>query len=223
MGEIIVKRDVNKLNNVMATIVQELGEVGVFHFNKLAYLFEYFYIKNFGKRYTKEQFCKLPHGPVISGYKKYISDLKKRQLINVDLDNLMKKRTLDDLQLEKIKITKTDKTFEGTIKNPELYKFIKQLANKFGKLTTPEIEEAVYSTPPVAKIKQAIENGLLKETGSYILKGNGIRMKDYRNGRNKSRLAYMKHLEKYPKVNKPLQKELREELAYLTKLRPSYE
>ncbi len=67
------QNDITNLDCVTATIVNLLGSVGLFHYNKLASLFEYFYIKNFGKRYTEEYFVKLPHGPVIRDYKKQIT------------------------------------------------------------------------------------------------------------------------------------------------------
>ena len=44
------KRDFNRLSQVSATIVSEMNDVGIYHFNKLTYLFEYFFIKNFGAK-----------------------------------------------------------------------------------------------------------------------------------------------------------------------------
>jgi uncharacterized phage-associated protein len=219
-----MKRDTVKLDSVMATFVNELDEIGVFHFNKLAYLFEYFYIKNFGKRYTKEQFVKFPHGPVLSEYKKVISELSSKHIINVDLTLLDSKRRLDDdLCYEKVLISCTELTSKNAIDNPILLKLIKKISNTYGKLNTKQIEEAVYKTKPVIKIEEKINAGLLRKTGTYILCGNWIRMKDYDTLETRSRRSYCAHIERYPEVKGSLQKELAKELSYLNEMRPKYE
>ncbi len=216
--------DYVKLDSVMATFVSELGEIGIFHFNKLAYLFEYLFIKNFGKRYTKEQFVKLPHGPVVINYKKYISDLKCRNLVDVDLKSLKVKRLLDDdLAYERVSISQTIATHECIVKNPVVYRLVKKVAETYGTLSSREIEKAVYATNPVRSILNKISEGQLKKTGTYILNGNGIRMKDYDSLKTKSRRAYLDHVEKYPTVKVNLQKKLSKELSFLSEMRPSYE
>ena len=86
----------SQLDQVTATIVYQLERVGVYHYNKLTYLTEYLFIKNFGKRLTNEKFIKLPHGPVITNYRKQIASLQSRSIVNVDLDELNKIRKLND-------------------------------------------------------------------------------------------------------------------------------
>ena len=100
-----IRRDDSKLIAVGATLLSLNGELGLFQYNKLVYLFEYFYIKNFGKRFTKEVFMKLPHGPVIVEYKKHISYLINKGIAKGDLSILAEKREVDDTIYPKFRIT----------------------------------------------------------------------------------------------------------------------
>ena len=84
--------DIEKLESVLIYLVYKSNEIGVYHLNKLTYLFEYFYIKNFGERFTKEYFLKYPHGPVISNYKRIFINLAQREFFLTNTDELKKNR-----------------------------------------------------------------------------------------------------------------------------------
>jgi hypothetical protein len=46
----------DRLDRVVATMLDELREIGVFYYNKLLCLFEYFFIRNLAERYTGEEY-----------------------------------------------------------------------------------------------------------------------------------------------------------------------
>lgn len=234
-----IKVDKDKLDAVTAYIVHQMGEVGVFHYNKLAYLFEYLYIKNFGKRYTKEQFVRLPHGPTIRNYKNQIKRLVGNQLADTDLDNLMKKRAVDDKEFDKVTIKRPYHDIEHSLPTP-IMDLIDQIIAKYGRLSTKEIEKAVYQTPPMIKYMELVNretkeinvsavgslipgsfNYPKPEVGGYVLQSDCIKMRDFDTPEAKGKRLALKHLEKYPDVNYDLQNRLAEELDYLTALRPT--
>jgi len=78
------------LGRVACTILNELGEIPVLKYNKLLYLFEYLYIKNFGRRYTGESFKKINKGPVVDDYKNQILKLKEHGFVEVDEEELFR-------------------------------------------------------------------------------------------------------------------------------------
>jgi len=206
----------SNLDRVTATIVHEMGEVGLYHYNKLTYLFEYFYIKNFASRYTKEQFPKLPHGPVISNYKRQIRDLHGLNVIKTDLDELKRYRKMDDYHGE-ILIECVPNTKIYMVSEEIVYSLIVQIVQKFGAMSTAELEEVVYRTTPLINFQN---NPYKLKKGGYVLAGDCIKMKDYKNSVTEGRKLAIKHLQKYPEVDEELQLKLAKELQYLEALRP---
>ncbi|HPG39098.1 MAG TPA: Panacea domain-containing protein [bacterium] len=207
------------LDEITSSIVFLTDEIGVYHYNKLTYLFEYFFIKNFGFRYTKEKFLKYPHGPVISNYKNQIHRLYKNGIINVNCDELNKKRTVDDYLYKKIIISKTDLTISNIITNSEIFNFIEMIIEKFARLTTDELENIIYQTTPIKNYLTLQENNYRKKIGGYIFP-DCIRLKDYKDIVVKGRELALKHSLKYPQIDIELHKDLAIELAYMSNLRP---
>lgn len=211
--------DAEKLNRVAATILAELGEIGIFHFNKLIYLFEWLYIKNFGERYTGEYFIKLPHGPVISNYKKIVAKLCSDGIAETDISALNKHKNLDDDLHLKIPIKRTKRTSEMVITNKIVYQFLKQILHRYANLSCKEIEKEVYKTAPVKHYLSLVESGKRKATGGYLLKSPGIR--EYS---RISKTIARKHLleieKKYPVPNADEMNNQYLEWKFLEQLRP---
>jgi len=213
---------INLLDRVTSSIVSELGKVGLYHYNKLTYLFEFLFIKNFGTRYTGEKFCKLPHGPVITDYKRQISKLYEFNLIDVDLDELNRKRTVDDDFYISVQISKNVNTNSATLKNELVFSFLQSLLNKFSNLSVQELESVVYETQPIKKYQELVKRRFKKKIGGYVLDNNGIRLKDYTNHKTIGRKRALEHINKFPKVNEEQYKKFAEEFNYLKKLRPEW-
>jgi len=216
-----MKRNEVLLDQVTASIVVYLGEVNLYHYNKLTYLFEYFYIKNFAIRYTKEPFIKLPHGPVISNYKKQIKLLSEKGTYKVDLNKLGKKRIVDDYVYSSVLIRKTDLTSELLIDDSLASSLLKKVLDKFALYNVNDLEQIVYSTSPVINYLKRVEQGFKREIGGEILKGDCIRMKDYKNKMSEGKKLALKHLQKYPSPTSEQMQEYEEEFSWLKELRPS--
>ncbi|MFA6598809.1 MAG: type II toxin-antitoxin system antitoxin SocA domain-containing protein [Ignavibacteriaceae bacterium] len=209
------------LDRVTASIVYELEKVNLFHYNKLVYLFEYFYIKNFGKRFTQEKFIKLPHGPVITDYKKQIGSLAKEGFIEVDSDLLNQKRMLGDDYQTEVNIFRTETTQEMVLDDEFLSNFLHKILYKYGTLSTKELEAVVYRTPPMINLIKKMEMGFKKNIGGYVL-ADCIRFLDYKNPVTEGRRMAIEHLKKYPFINFELHKKIAEELSPLKNLRPEW-
>jgi len=211
------------LNQVTSTIVYELKKVGIYHYNKLTYLFEYLFIKNFGTRYTNEKFIKLPHGPVISNYKKQITDLTQLHFYNTNLEELNKSRKLvEDDYAMKIYIYSNDNTKELLINNLMVYDFLLRVLEKYAYLNTDDLEKIIYNTLPMKKYIEKMKKGFKKPTGGYVLDSSNISVKECAGELSKARKILLKHVEKYPFVNLEQQKKFEEEFSYLEKLRPEW-
>jgi len=212
----------SKLDRVTSTIVYELEKVGIYHYNKLTYLFEYLFIKNFGTRFTKEKFIKLPHGPVISNYKKQITELTKLNYYVTNLDMLNKNRKLeDDYLIRKIYIYRNDNTQKLILENKMIYDFLLKILDKYAHLKVEELEEIIYKTLPVKKYIEKMKKGFRKPTGGYVI-NNNISIKKFVNDISKARRMLLEHAEKYPFINYEQQKKYEEEFSYLEKLRPEW-
>ncbi len=212
----------NNLDKVTCTIVDEMGAVGLYHYNKLTYLFEYLFIRNFGKRYTGEYFPKLPHGPVITDYKKQIKNLVESGIVSTDIPLLMERRKLDeeeDFDRPKIFISKTDFTHQHVVEESDLKLFVRLILSRYSRLSTSQLEKAVYQTAPVIKCQENIKRGFQNRTGAYVLK-NCIKISDFNNSITRGRLLALEHSRKHPGINFELQKKHAEELSCLEKLRP---
>lgn len=172
------KTDIEKLNSVTSTIVHELNEVGLFHYNKLTYLFEYFYIKNYGERFTKEQFCKLPKGPVIPNYPIQIKNLVENKYLNTDLSVLLAVRNFDETADKNaiIKIFDTRKTTELILNDPDAYYLLLKVIEKYHHMNVEQLGDLVYKTPPMIEFKKTVVMGYAKEKGGYILSPNNIKV-----------------------------------------------
>lgn len=208
------------LDKITCSIVEELGSVGLYHYNKLTYLFEYSFIRNFGDRYTEEYFIKLPHGPVISKYKTQIESLVRLGYLKADLDALKTQRTVDDYDFQKICISKTETTKLAIVSESNIQMLLNVILKKYSSLSIPDLERAVYGTEPVQNCERAISMGFKKETGAYILKGDCLRISDFKNARTKGRKMALEHARKYPGINFEIQKEAAIELSGLSSLRP---
>jgi len=210
-----------KLDRVTATVVHLLGSVGLFHYNKLTYLFEYFHIKNFGLRYTKDYFIKLPHGPVITNYKKQIINLHKKQLVAINEEELTQKRKLeDDYYYSSVQIESTGNTGDAVVQESLVYSLINQTVLKFGNLSINELEAFVYETEPVKKYLRKAREGFKKPSGGYVLKGDCLRMRDHDNAVTRGRKIAQEHLQKYPNIDFAQQRIHAEELSTLALMRP---
>lgn len=210
----------SKLDRITATIVYELGSVGVFHYCKLAYLFEFFFIKNFGCRYTDELFIKLPHGPVIRDYKKQISSLASAGFFDVDLKFLTASRPVDDMFYEKIVISRNGNTAEAFITDKCAHLLLKKTLNKYASLSSSKLEGIVYSTPPVKTYLEKVKAGFKREIGGEVL-SDCIKLKNYKTPQATGRMKAMEHLQKYPTINFELQHAFSEEFSFMKGLRPS--
>lgn len=214
-----IYRDEKRLTDVSVSIVNLLGNVGVYKFNKLTYLFEYFFIKNFGQRYTKEYFIKLPHGPVIKDYKHFITSLYDKKLIDTNIAQLKNKRKFED----DIEITTSIKSLNrGYIYIHEniVSGLLRQVVYKYAEMSIPELEKIVYQTVPV---KRYLENNYKQDIGGYVLDGSGVTMKDYNTARINGRKLYLKHISKFPDYNPELHARLAKECADMEKLRPAWD
>lgn len=209
--------ELSKLDLVTNTIVYEMKEVGVYRYCKLAYLFEYFFIKNFGKRYTKECFIKLPHGPAITDYKKQIANLHSAGLIETDIDELKRQHKLDDFN-ESIRIRPTATSKNHLIPEEMAYELLRQVIRKFGHISLNDLEAAVYKTSPVVKY---VQSHFKPKNGGYVLKGDCIRLKDYQNARTKGRELAMEHLHKYPPMDSETEAKIMKEFESFERLRPT--
>jgi len=209
------------LDQVTASIVFQMESVGVYHYNKLTYLTEYLFIKNFGKRLTNEKFIKLPHGPVISDYRKQITALYSKSIINVNIEELNKTRKLnDDLIQSKIEILKTENTANALPSEVMVNSFIQGVVERYGKYSVTELETIVYSTEPVIRYK---ESRFKKLIGGYVLDNECIRLKDHKNPVTDGRRIALEHLRKYPIINREQQIELQKEFLDLQQFRPVHE
>lgn len=208
------------LDIISATIVNEMKSIGIYRYNKIIYLFEYFFVKNFGFRYLNEKFIKYPHGPVISNYKKQIRKLYELGIYDVDVDELNKKRIFDDYVYQEILIKSTSKTSELITNNIEIFTLINAIINKFGNLSIDELEEIVYKTSPLKNYMEKFEMGWKKKTGSYIL-SDCIKPSSYITSKTQGRKLALMHLSKYPEINFELQKKMSEEVSDLIKMRPN--
>jgi Protein of unknown function (DUF4065) len=207
------------LDKVTASIVYLMNSVGVYQYNKFAYLFEYFFIKNFGGRYTGEGFIKLPHGPAISGYKKQILTIANKKLFDVDVERLNISYPIDDdRNLQSILVRKNENTHQLLITEPQVMGLVDVIVQKFGDKSIDELESIVYSTSPVKNFQT---NPFKKQKGGYVLAGDCVRMRDYKNPVTDGRMMALKHLRKFPTVDYELQNKLAEELAPLQKMRPA--
>jgi len=199
------------LDRVTATIVFELGKVGLFHYNKLTFLFEYFFIKNFGERYTKEFFVKLPHGPVIPNYKKQISHLAGEGIYFADLSLIKSSRKLyvDDFHFRKIEIAKTEITGDFIIQERIVHELLLKVLDKFAGLSVANLERLVYKTQPMIRFAEI--SRFKKGKAPYIL-NDCIKMVDFKDKRAvRGRKLYLEHIRKYPTVNK---KQLEENMEF---------
>lgn len=207
-----------KLDTITAAFVLVNPGIGIFHYNKLAYLFEYLYIKNFGERYTREYFIKLPHGPVISGYKKQIKKMSDHKIFDVDMDRVQKNRNLkDDFGFRRIEIYPTDYTESIIPENGLILKFISSINQKYGSLSAEELEDTVYNTLPVIKYQRS---KFKKRTGGYVLKNECLRLKDHNTVVTRGRKKALEHMKKHPDVNFEQQKTFRDEFRPLENMRP---
>ncbi len=193
------------LDSVTTTIVELMGSVDLYHYNKLAFLFEYFYIKNFGTRFTEEQFTKLPHGPTINSYKKQIQQLAEKGIVSVPLDDLKKLRTVDEKLHDAVFISKTEKTTENSIQSGSARKLIESVVSKFGNMSHAQLEAFVYATPPLKKYMASMGKFGLKQYGSPVLDSRCIKISDYSNETSKAR-KFIAKLEPRPRMT-PEQRE----------------
>lgn len=213
-----------RLNAITINIVNELGKVGVFRYNKLTYLFEYLFIKNYGERYTHQMFPKLPHGPVISDYKKVILNQCEGGFIDTDIKNLKLKRKLNDdrpEQKETIWLNKTSSSKDIIIPEKTVYNFLLRVLDKYQSLSDDEIEELVYKSSAVINYIKKYEAGFKPKTGGFVLASDCIKINGSDSIEFKARQFVIKHELKHPTVNIEQQNLLYNDLAYLEKLRPT--
>jgi hypothetical protein len=213
-----VQRNDSLLQQVGATIILLSSPLGIFHYNKLVYLFEYHYIKNFGRRFTKEVFLKYPRGPVITGYKEHLVQLAEMGGAGIDLKKLSKQRSLDDVYNEKVPITVTDRTVEFIVQNPIIFSFIKSLCERFASKSVDELQKIVYETEPM---KKYVKSPYKKSTGGYILCAECIRLSDHSNPISEGRRKAQEYLEQHPDIDYAQHRNLAGDFSDLAALRPA--
>jgi hypothetical protein len=216
--------DISKLNSVTSTIVASLGNVGLFHYNKLTYLFEYFFIKNYGERYTKEQFIKYPKGPVIANYKDQICTLVKEDIFETDIKNLKEKRKLitDDYN-SKVRVFSTDKTEDLVLNDPDAYSLLIKVIDKYSKYNVEDLGNLVYKTPPVLNYLLNQKRGYVKTTGGYVLNSNNIKINSLKREVPEHILMSRKHFLNYKNIDETQHAKDVEEFRFMEKLRPQYQ
>lgn len=207
------------LDIITSSIVKKMGSVGLFHYNKLTFLFEYFFIKNFGRRFTNEPFVKLPHGPVISNYKSQIEKLVDLRVFNINKKLLNMKRSVDDFNYQKILIKRTDLLAQISIPQNCIELLLDQIIKKYSNYSVSELERIVYKTPPMKKYLSFVKAGFKKEKGGYILR-DCIKISRFKSTKTEGRRIALKHLQEHPYINFKRQKELTTELEYFSILRP---
>lgn len=213
-----IKADIDKLESVLIYIAFKCGKIGVYHLNKLTYLFEYFYIKNFGERFTKELFLKYPHGPVITNYKSVLIELAKRNFFITDLDELKKNRKLTDDYAYGKQIISFNKNISLKIKLPNNAELLlDKIVSQFGSLSVDELETFVYETEPIINYQN---NLYKKEIGGYILESPMINLKKNKEQLPEGIKIALKHMKKYPTFSLEQQRKDYEEFAFMEKLRP---
>ena len=207
-----------RLEQITVNIVNELTEVGVYHYNKLTFLFEYLFIKNFGMKYTGESFLKLPHGPVIKGYKKIITDQTKKGLLSCDLEDLNLNRKLDEDYNLKIFITKTENGNSVKIEQSIVKEFLLKVLDKYAHLTTDQLEEKIYDTTPVKKYIEQFQKGFKKEIGGYVM--DCITIKQFNTQHTQGRRKALQHFLKSKPVSSEQLIKYQKEFQYLEYMRP---
>lgn len=208
------------------TIVHLMGKVGLFHFNKLLYLFEYQFIKKYGSRFTGEQFVKITHGPVVTNYKQKINSLYQLGFIDTDIDRLKMKRKLeDDKSANMIPICSNANSANYLLNDPVALNLMRSVVYKYGSLSVDELERKVYSTDPVINYVEAAEySPFVKEKGGYVLKSPHIKIREQKESIPEWKKMALEHMQKYPTVVDPQQmKEDYEDFKHLEYLRPQYD
>lgn len=212
--------NLTNLDIVTLYIVKKTGKIGLYHYNKLTYLFEFFFIKNFGSRFTKEYFIKLPHGPAIANYKNQITKLTQYGYYDIDLKLLKHRRQVDDYLYRKILIQSGSRLdgFEFPIKYVQ--KLIDQIVEKYATMTVAQLEKVVYKTKPLIMYQKKVKQGFKNKTGGYILKGDCLKISEHKNSMTEGRKLALEHIKKYPKIDFEQQAKLLKEFEFLEKLRP---
>jgi hypothetical protein len=192
--------------------------IGVFHINKLAYLYEYFHIKNFGCRFTFDQFKKLPHGPVIIDYTDTFYNACKQTILSADKELIINVKRWNESEVQKKPLKPGINTPGSGIKTEIQYQLAETVIDKFASLSCKDLEKIVYSTQPMIAYMKRKDKGLL--VSPYILTPDCIKMSDYRTSYQEGMKLYLKHIEKYPDINWKQQNRIAEELEWLEKYRP---
>ena len=212
-----VARDDAKLVRVGASLLLSAGNLGLFHYNKLVFLFEYLFIRNFGQRYTKEVFVKLPHGPVIVDYKRHLVGMYNAGVLNTDVRLLRQQRSLTDDFSVRVNLEPGPNAQAHVVEPTGLRHFVDMIVTKYSKLTITKLEEIVYRSEP---LKAYVASPYKKSTGSYILTSDLIRMKDQTSPYTEGRRLALDHLLRYPLVNVEQQRQYATEFADLQQMRP---
>ncbi len=238
------KADAPKLEAVTTSIVELKGEISLYYFNNLTYLFEYFFIKNFGCRYMNGLFIKQPNGPVISNYKQLIKTLVKKKLIQTDLDMLFQKHQDDNSLSIRVNIRAGAEIHNHQPLEPIVLDLLEQIVDKYGNLTIEDLKQLVEKTYTK---QQDAYNGItagaaIGSTGLMSMFGNlfgGIvggvvgALASYppsicdptlilRESSEKNGLRlYWEHSQQYPNTDAELQEKNKQEMRFFEALRPA--
>lgn len=169
-------------------------------------------------KYTGESFLKLPHGPVINGYKKIITDQTNKGLLSCDLEDLNLNRKLDEDYNLKIFITKTENGNSVKIEQSIVKEFLLKVLDKYAHLTTDQLEEKIYNTTPVKNYLAQVESGYKKETGGYVLKC--ISLKQFNNPYTEGRKRALLHFLNNKQATIDQLNKYQKEFEYLEYMRP---
>jgi len=213
-----MKTKEDKMFNLLYTLTKlHQSGLGVFQLNKLAFLYEYFHIKNFGERYTFDRFIKLPHGPVITNYKNTIKKAAENTVLDADIHAIWNNNGWQN-HSHTIQIIRPGRNLLNAGINTEAqYNLAIAVIKKFADMKPKDLEKFVYSTQPV---KRFLELEAAGHKYTSVLRGDVIKLKDYKSDAQKGMKRYHSHIEKYPTVNWKLQNKFFEELRWLEKYRP---
>lgn len=179
-----------------------VGGVGMFHYSKLQYLFEFLYLKNYGERYTGERFVKYELGPVINEYKVQLLKLDELGILSVDRDALYRNAGVNKGSYITKRIEVGSRAQEFALTDERELKLLNGVIERFGNLSTDALKKVVYSTLPL-KLNPKHNHEVLTDEVVEMIVDNPI---------VQGKQMAEEHLKKYPTINQEKRAEFIHEL-----------